>query len=146
MPAIVVGNNAIIESIAILRYLSAKYPITDHWYPNDVEKRVKVDEFLEWQHLGLRLPLSMFFQTKFIRPLITGKPAKQELVDFWQTKMEESLDQVENIWLGTAPYLVGETISIADLIGLCEIDQPCEYQPVADLFNPSIGVKNLPPP
>lgn len=127
VPAIVVGNNSIIESIAILRYLSAKYPIADHWYPKDVEKQVKVDEFLEWQHLGLRLPLSMFFQTKFIRPLISGKPARPDLVDFWKTKMEEALDQVENIWLRSSSYLVGDQISIADLIGLCEIDQPRKF-------------------
>jgi len=64
VPAIIDGDKNIIESIAILRYLSATYPISDHWYPRDPVKQAKVDEFLEWQHLGLRLPLSMFFQTK----------------------------------------------------------------------------------
>lgn len=38
--------------------------------------------------------------------------------------MEMALNEVENIWLKENPYLAGDKISIADLIGLCEIDQP----------------------
>jgi len=48
------------------------------------------------------------------------------MIEFWKVKMVEALDQVENQWLRGNKYLVGDTISVADLIGLCEIDQPSE--------------------
>lgn len=44
--------------------------------------------------------------------------------------METALDEVDQIWLKRNPYLAGEQISIADLIGLCEIDQPREYETI----------------
>lgn len=38
--------------------------------------------------------------------------------------MEEALDQIENQWLKETPYLVGNQITIADLVGISEIEQP----------------------
>ena len=36
------------------------------------------------------------------------------------------MDEVEQVWLKSNPYLVGDKISVADLIGLCEMDQSCK--------------------
>jgi glutathione S-transferase len=38
----------IYEHGAILRYLSQKFKTPDHWYPSDLEKRAKVDMYLDW--------------------------------------------------------------------------------------------------
>ena len=38
--------------------------------------------------------------------------------------MIDCLDQIENIWLKNSDYLVGNTLSIADIFGACEIEQP----------------------
>lgn len=61
VPAIDDNGFKLKESIAILRYLTRKYQVPDHWYPKDSLEQAKVDEFLEWQHLGLRMHLSSYF-------------------------------------------------------------------------------------
>lgn len=41
-------------SVAILLYLTHKYKVPDHWYPQDVQACALVDEYLAWQHTTLR--------------------------------------------------------------------------------------------
>ena len=42
-----------VNSVAILRYL-ASFSAQDHWYPKERRQRALVDEYLGWQHTGLR--------------------------------------------------------------------------------------------
>jgi len=32
-----------------MRYLSRKHNVADHWYPKDMEKQARVDEYMAWQ-------------------------------------------------------------------------------------------------
>lgn len=41
-------------SIAILLYMVRKFKTPDHWYPSDLQKRARVDEYLSWQHVNIR--------------------------------------------------------------------------------------------
>lgn len=41
-------------SSAIMTYLVGKYNLPDHWYPSDLKKRAKIDEYLHWHHKFLR--------------------------------------------------------------------------------------------
>ena len=37
--------------------------------------------------------------------------------------MEDGLDKMESFWLKRSPYLGGDTPSVADIVGACEIEQ-----------------------
>lgn len=41
--------------------------------------------------------------------------------------MKTTLGLIENVWLENTPYLTGNQITIADLLGVCEIEQPSEF-------------------
>lgn len=51
-------------SIAMVRYLAREYDIQDNWYPKDSKSQARVDEYLEWQHLNIRLFGSMVFRER----------------------------------------------------------------------------------
>lgn len=38
--------------------------------------------------------------------------------------MIENLNLLENIWLKDKPFLCGDEISVSDLVGACEVEQP----------------------
>jgi len=40
---------------AIMKYLSQNRKLPDHWYPGDLQKRAKIDEYLSWHHTNLRM-------------------------------------------------------------------------------------------
>lgn len=56
-----------------------------------------------------------------------GEPAKPDKVLEHKGRMIECLDQIENIWLKDKPFLTGDKISVADIFGACEIEQPSKY-------------------
>ncbi|XP_014223496.1 glutathione S-transferase theta-1-like [Trichogramma pretiosum] len=112
------------ESVAILRYLCREFKVDDHWYPKESKAQARVDEFLEWQHMGLRLHLVSYVRTKSIIPLITKKPARPEELKRLEGPVASSLDDLNNIWLkDNKPFLVSNKITVADIIGACEVEQ-----------------------
>lgn len=54
-------------SVAILRYLCREFKVADHWYPKDSKAQARVDEYLAWQHLNARRPLTTYFRFKVIQ-------------------------------------------------------------------------------
>lgn len=124
VPAIDDDGFKLTESVAIVRYLSQKYGVPNNWYPKELKSQAAVDEFLEWHHIDLRLGCAMYFQTKLLKPMFSGKPPNEKTLAMYQDRMNSSLDNVENMWLGSgSPYLVGPQISVADLFAACEIEQ-----------------------
>ncbi|PSN54355.1 Glutathione S-transferase theta-1 [Blattella germanica] len=100
--------------VGILRYLCRERDVPGHWYPKDSKRQAKVDEYLEWQHLDIRLNCSMFFVQK----------PDPTLLNLFESRMKTSLQLLEDVWLKDTPYLTGNTITIADLLGVCEVEQP----------------------
>jgi hypothetical protein len=41
--------------------------------------------------------------------------------------MKTTLGLIENVWLKDTPYLTGNEITIADLLGVCEIEQASKF-------------------
>ena len=55
VPAVEHNGVNLIESVAILRYLTSAYKVDDHWYPKEPLAQAHVDEYLSWQHANTRL-------------------------------------------------------------------------------------------
>ena len=51
-------------SVAILKYLCASRTVPDSWYPGDMQRHARTDEFMSWQHANLRMTGSLYFRTK----------------------------------------------------------------------------------
>ena len=58
--------------------------------------------------------------------MVTQQPPKESSVARFQQGMEKNLEQIENVWLenGNKKYLCGDKISVADIVALCELEQP----------------------
>lgn len=94
-----------------------------------------VDEFLEWQHNNVRVACAMYFQTKWLRPLMEGKQPSANKLSALAGYMETTLDLMENVWLQSNEkrFLASNEISFADIIAACEIEQTriADYDPFA---------------
>ncbi|XP_076646350.1 glutathione S-transferase theta-1 [Halictus rubicundus] len=123
VPSIQHNDVSIIESVAILRYLCKEFTVADHWYPKDSKAQAKVDEYLEWQHLNTRYHCALYFQKKYLMPIMKAQPTPAEVIAKYEKRMINCLDVLENIWLKDKPFLTGSEVTIADLLGACEVEQ-----------------------
>lgn len=123
VPVLHDGDFKLAESVAILRYLSRQNNVPDHWYPKDSKRQAAVDEYLEWQHNNTRAFCALYFQVKWLRPMLTGKQPTEEKLSGYLSRMENCLNEIETLWLSRGPYIVGDKISVADLLASCEIEQ-----------------------
>ncbi|XP_006640322.1 glutathione S-transferase theta-1-like isoform X1 [Lepisosteus oculatus] len=112
------------ESIAILSYLAQKFNMPDHWYPCDLQKRARVNEYLSWQHIAIRMQGSKYFWFKLMVPIITGEEVPKEKMDSLLEDLNMSLKLFEEKFLQDRPFIIGEQISLADLVAIVEMMQP----------------------
>jgi glutathione S-transferase len=58
--------------------------------------------------------------------MMLQKPVDEKKVARFQKEMEKCLSEIENIWLdsGKKNFIIGDKISIADLLACCELEQP----------------------
>ncbi len=54
----------VVFSVAILKYVSDSRNL--NWYPRDLQKRAKVDEYLSWQQFTVRMNASMVFRKQVL--------------------------------------------------------------------------------
>ncbi|GAB1597781.1 glutathione S-transferase theta-1-like [Argonauta hians] len=112
------------ESAAILKYLTLKHKLADHWYPQDLEAQIRVDEYLHWQHFNTRLNAAMVFQHLLIKPQLSGNPISWKKVDFFRNEHAKTVEHLDKVFLHDGPYLGGlKKISICDIVGACELMQ-----------------------
>jgi glutathione S-transferase len=112
------------ESVAIIRYLAREYNLDNKWYPKDSKKQAQVDEYLEWQHNNTRAFCALYFQKKWLFPLLTGESPVPEQLQKFEDNMISTFNNIENIWLADTPFLSGSEVSVADIFAACEIEQP----------------------
>ncbi|NP_001314691.1 glutathione S-transferase theta-1a [Danio rerio] len=124
VPALKDGDFLLTESIAILLYLAGKHSTPDHWYPADLQKRAQVDEFLSWQHTNIRSHGSKVFWFKGVLPAVTGAPVPKEKMDSALEDLNMSLKIFEDKFLQSRPFIIGDKISLADIVAIVEMMQP----------------------
>ncbi|KAL4224352.1 Glutathione S-transferase theta-1 [Mactra antiquata] len=129
VPAIVDGDMCLSESAAIMRYLAVKFNVAESWYPRtDLVKQARCDEFLHWQHLFLRR-----FCVEIFLPTIRSKMALNAFlpkVPLDEAKVQENkeltkkaVNNLAEYFIGDKPYILGDEISVADLVGVVELTQ-----------------------
>ncbi|XP_045172646.2 glutathione S-transferase theta-1-like [Mercenaria mercenaria] len=114
------------ESAAIMRYMATKENVADHWYPRqDLQKQAKVDEFINWQHLCVRKPCVDLFIAKFRSRIGIGRFTKEPLdeakLKTFREEITKSIAHIADYFLQDKPFLAGDEISLADILGACEI-------------------------
>ncbi|XP_069353641.1 glutathione S-transferase theta-2B-like isoform X1 [Eulemur rufifrons] len=123
VPALKDGDFILTESTAILIYLSCKYQKADHWYPPDLQARARIHEYLGWHADCIRGTFGVPLWIRVLAPLI-GAQVPEEKVDRNRTAMDRALQQLEDKFLGDRAFLVGQQVTLADLMALEELIQP----------------------
>ncbi|XP_034397463.1 glutathione S-transferase theta-1a [Cyclopterus lumpus] len=124
VPVMKDGSFVLTESTAILEYLVQKHAVEDHWLPADLQQRARVNEYLSWQHMNLRAHGSKVFLLKALFPVIMGSEVPKEKMAAALEDLNQSLRTLEEKFLQSKAFIVGEKISLADLVAIVEIMQP----------------------
>jgi len=122
VPAIVHDDFHLAESVAILRYLARTFKVADHWYPQESRGMARVDEFMAWQHLGLRSPLTRYILINLMPTRLSAIPPTAEVIAEHKKAADTALDLFEKNWLEGTEFIYGNEISIADLLAVGELE------------------------
>ncbi|XP_030580383.1 glutathione S-transferase theta-1b isoform X1 [Archocentrus centrarchus] len=124
VPALRDGDFCLAESAAIMLYLAEKFKTPDFWYPADLQQRARVNEYLSWQHTAIRMHGSKIFWLRLLIPKVMGVEVPQEKMDSAFEDLQSSLKLFEEKFLQDRPFIVGDHITLADLVAIVEIMQP----------------------
>jgi len=59
--------------------------------------------------------------------MLSGNPPDEKMVAKRMRDMTQTLDRLEQVWLKDKPFLTGDKITIADILGACEVEQPRKF-------------------
>ncbi|KAG2470407.1 GSTT1 transferase, partial [Polypterus senegalus] len=107
-----------------VREAATKCNVGDHWYPEDPLKRARVDEYLSWQHSAMRAHAAKIFWFRLMIPFITGEDVPTAKMDSAMEDLNNTLQLFEDKFLQDNPFIVGDEISLADVVAIVEIMQP----------------------
>jgi len=99
-------------------YLCNKYDWTD-LYPSNLEERAKVDSYLHLHHRNVREASIGLVAPKVRKDL----NFPEDFLKMSQANIEKAFRAIEDGWLSKSRYLVGETLTIADMAAYVEIGQ-----------------------
>lgn len=124
VPAINDHGFQLTESVAILRHLNREKIVPEHWYPRRNLARSRIDEYMEWQQTNMRPACSSYFQQKWLLPVVNKTPASEYDINLAAKRLDHTIEEFERGFLNSHKFMVSRNISFADLLAICEIDQP----------------------
>mmetsp|Transcript_3176 Transcript_3176/g.7129 ORF Transcript_3176/g.7129 Transcript_3176/m.7129 type:complete len:229 (-) Transcript_3176:40-726(-) len=112
VPAIEDTENGMIlwESNAILTYIAEKYRLEDLYPSQDIVKRAKIQQWLHWHHHNTRVLTFGVFGPHF-RPDIKFNEVEIK----GNIRKAKNACQIMNDQLSTADFLVGDSLTLADI-------------------------------
>lgn len=116
------------ETVAIYHYLGRKGIISERWYPTDVKKLAKIDEFLQWNHNSLLLTTGSIFYDAWLKPFKDISGTEHGMMNNVKdptnfVDIQISLNMLENVWLENTKFLVDDEPTYAELIASCALMQ-----------------------
>lgn len=75
----------------------------------------------------------------WLLPKLFGKESNPKEIAAMKKRMETCLDQIENIWLANSKFIAGNTLTVADIFAICEIEQPRIAGYDAKVGRPKLG-------
>ncbi|XP_030005385.1 glutathione S-transferase theta-1b [Sphaeramia orbicularis] len=124
VPALRDEDFCLAESIAIMQYMAEKFKTPDFWYPADLQQRARVNEYLSWQHTAIRMNGSKIFWMRLMMPTVYELEVPQEKMDGAIEDLNTSLTLIEEKFIQDKAFIIGDNISLADLVAIVEIMQP----------------------
>jgi glutathione S-transferase len=106
------------EAHAIMCYLAQKHGWTDV-YPEDLQQRAKVDWYLHYHHRNIRDASTGLVAPKIRKDLNIPEVMQQAAL----ATLTRALQVLETGWLADSRFLVGDTMTIADIAAYVEIGQ-----------------------
>ncbi|XP_038061580.1 glutathione S-transferase theta-1-like [Patiria miniata] len=128
VPSMIDDGFQLSECMTILKYLAQKYKVADHWYPKDLKVQAKINQYLDWQHTGLRKAGCDVFIGMVFTPMSTGKPIDEAKLTKDLEAFDKSLGIIEKVFLEDKKFLASDEISIADICCLSEMVQVTAVQ------------------
>ncbi|XP_037014723.2 glutathione S-transferase theta-2B-like [Artibeus jamaicensis] len=122
LPVLKDGDFILSESVAILIYLSVKYQTADHWYPSDLQARMRVHEYLGWHDDRIRSTFGVSLWAQVLAPLI-GIQLPEEKLRRNRAAMDRALQHLEDKFLGDKAFLTSQQVTLADIMALEELMQ-----------------------
>lgn len=115
MPALRDGDYTLADSTAIIHYLEAKYP-DPALIPAEPRARGKVIWFDEFSDTILTACGAKMFFNRIVAPRFIGRPGDLEAADTAEREeLPPILDYLERVVPDAGGYLVGESLTLADI-------------------------------
>lgn len=129
VPSIIDDGFKLSSGVTILKYLIREKLIPEHWYPRDTKLRAQIDEYLEWQADNSSKVFNTFVVQQKYNPVEHPEvPQDQrtasERVREYRQLVDANLNQLEREWIVPGRFIVGNRITIADILAACEVEQP----------------------
>ena len=106
------------ESHAIMCYLCNKYGWND-LYPDNLEERAKVDSYLHLHHRNVREASIGLVAPKVRKDLSFS----EDFLKTSKSNIEKAFKALDEGWLSDSRFLVGDSLTIADISAYVEIGQ-----------------------